>query len=219
MESMDPTENRYKETFETWNKVAELYQEKFMDLDLYNDTYDLFCSAIGKMNPAMLEVGCGPGNITKYLLAKRPDFVIHGIDISPNMVELARKNNPEASFSVMDVREIDQLKTRLDAIICGFCVPYLSETDLVKLIQNCAGLLSDDGILYLSFVDGSADQSGYYAASSGDRTYFYYHQSDQLLKKLEANHFRKLHILDKEYSKNDGTQEVHTIFIAQKITN
>lgn len=32
--------NHYKETFEIWNKVASLYQEKFMNLDLYNDSYD-----------------------------------------------------------------------------------------------------------------------------------------------------------------------------------
>lgn len=31
--------DRYTETFETWNKVASLYQDRFMDLDLCNDTY------------------------------------------------------------------------------------------------------------------------------------------------------------------------------------
>lgn len=30
----------YQETFETWNKIAGLYEEKFMDLDLYNQSYD-----------------------------------------------------------------------------------------------------------------------------------------------------------------------------------
>jgi len=27
--------DNYQKTFETWNKVAELYRDKFMDLDLY----------------------------------------------------------------------------------------------------------------------------------------------------------------------------------------
>lgn len=40
--------DRYKETFETWNKVAIRYQEKFMDLDLYNESYDLICNSIQK---------------------------------------------------------------------------------------------------------------------------------------------------------------------------
>ena len=38
--------DKYKETFKTWNKVASLYQDKFMELDLYNDTYDFICSSI-----------------------------------------------------------------------------------------------------------------------------------------------------------------------------
>ena len=85
--------DKYKETFETWNKIALLYQEKFMDLDLYNDTYDFICNSILKVNSKILEIGCGPGNITKYLLCKRPDFDILGIDIADKMVELAKINN------------------------------------------------------------------------------------------------------------------------------
>ena len=33
--------DKYTETFETWDKVAKLYQDLFMDLNLYDDTYDL----------------------------------------------------------------------------------------------------------------------------------------------------------------------------------
>ena len=83
--------DRYKETFETWNKVASLYQEKFMKLDFYNETYNFICNSIIKDSAKLLEIGCGPGNITKYLLTQRPDFNIYGIDIAPNMIELAKK--------------------------------------------------------------------------------------------------------------------------------
>jgi len=38
--------DHYQETFETWNKIASLYQERFMDLDLYNESYDLICASI-----------------------------------------------------------------------------------------------------------------------------------------------------------------------------
>lgn len=66
--------NTSKSTIETWDKLASQYQDKFMNLDLYNDTYDLFCSRIVKKEASVLELGCGPGNITKYMLSKRPDF-------------------------------------------------------------------------------------------------------------------------------------------------
>ena len=84
--------DKHDETFETWNKIASIYQDKFMNLDLYDGTYNYICDSITVTNAKVLEVGCGPGNITKYLLSKRPDFDIFGIDIAPNMIEFARKN-------------------------------------------------------------------------------------------------------------------------------
>ena len=53
--------NNYDETQQTWNKVASLYQDKFMDMDLYNETYDLICNSIKKPHAKILEIGCGQG--------------------------------------------------------------------------------------------------------------------------------------------------------------
>lgn len=212
---MDP----YKETFETWNKVASLYQEKFMGLDLYYDTYDLICNAVIKNKATILEIGCGPGNITKYLLSKRPDFNIFGIDIAPNMIELAKINNPKANFAVMDSRNISEIETKYDAIVCGFCLPYLSETDSQKLIFEANYLLNDSGFLYLSFVEGDPNKSGYQAGSSGDRSYFYYHNLDQLKAQLLENSFEDLKIFKVEYKKSEKEQDVHTIITAKKKHN
>jgi ubiquinone/menaquinone biosynthesis C-methylase UbiE len=208
--------DRYKETFETWNKVASLYQNKFMNLDLYNETYDFICNSMVKDKSRLLEIGCGPGNITKYLLNKRPDFTIFGIDVAPNMIELAKKNNPSANFSVMDVRKIDQLKSTFDGIICGFCLPYLSQSDCEKLISDSYNLLSEKGLIYISFVEGEADMSGFKIGSSGDRCYFYYHQLEELKKQLIVGQFEKLKTIKVEYKKNEVEKEIHTILIANK---
>jgi 16S rRNA A1518/A1519 N6-dimethyltransferase RsmA/KsgA/DIM1 with predicted DNA glycosylase/AP lyase activity len=88
--------DRYKETFDTWNNIASIYQDKFMDLDVYNDTYDHICNAVTKPKAKLLDIGGGPGNITKYLLSKRPDFDIFGIgivfyqEINSQLYELAQ---------------------------------------------------------------------------------------------------------------------------------
>lgn len=209
--------DRYKETFETWNKVAKLYQDKFMDLDLYDDTYDTFCEQIVKVNSTILEIGCGPGIITKYLLNKRPDFKIDAIDISPKMIELAKTNNPKANFKVMDSRKIDNLVTNFDAVVCGFCLPYLSESDCSKLMKDCSKILADNGIIYLSFVEGDYKNSGYQTASSGDRVYFYYHSLESINKELKENNFRTIKLWHKQYTKNGEAEETHTIIIAERI--
>jgi 2-polyprenyl-3-methyl-5-hydroxy-6-metoxy-1,4-benzoquinol methylase len=210
--------DRYKETFETWNKVASLYQDKFMDLDLYNDTYDFICNSIAKDNAKVLEIGCGPGNITKYLLSKRPDFDIFGIDIAPNMIELAKKNNPTASFTIMDSRQISDLNTKYDGIVCGFCLPYLSQPDSKKFISDCYNLLNENGHLYLSFVEGDPNKSDFQVGSSGDRTYFYFYNLDDLTEQLKKNNFEQIKVFKVDYKKAENEYDTHTILTAKRKT-
>ena len=207
--------DRYKETFDTWNKIASLYQDKFMELDLYNDSYAFICNSIDKPNAKLLEIGCGPGNITKYLIAKRPDFDIFGIDIAPNMVELARQNNPTAHFAVMDSRQINNLNSKYDGIVCGFCLPYLSQTETNDLIANSYDLLNDNGLLYLSFVEGNPEKSGF-KAGSGGRVYFYYHKLDDITLQLNSFKFGEIKIFKVKYKISETEFDTHTILTAKK---
>lgn len=211
--------DNYKGTFQTWNKIAAIYQDTFMNVALYNDTYDIFSELITDKNPTILEIGCGPGNITKYLLEKRADFKITAIDIAPNMIALAKKNNPTADFKVFDSRNIDKLKNEYNAIIAGFCIPYLSKFDCSKLINDSANLLVDSGIIYLSFVEGSYENSDFQSGSSGNRIYFYYHNLNGFKKELETNNFEIIEIIHKKFEKSDQTEEIHTILIAKKRTH
>ena len=209
--------DKYKETFQTWNKIASIYEDKFMDLDLYNDSYDFFSELITKRNPSILEIGCGPGNITKYLLDKRPDFKITATDIAPNMIALAKKNNIPANFKVLDSRDIGELNMEYNAIIAGFCIPYLSKEDCSKLIKDSSNILADNGVIYLSFVEGDYDSSSYQSGSSGDRVFFYYHNLNGFKKELEINGFELVEIMHKKFEKADKSEEIHTILIAKKL--
>ncbi|MCM4169988.1 class I SAM-dependent methyltransferase [Arenibacter sp. TNZ] len=208
--------DRYKETFETWNKIASLYQDKFMDLDLYNNSYNLICKSISTKNAKILEIGCGPGNISKYLLSKRPDFKILGIDFAPNMIALAEKNNPTATFKVLDCRQISTLNTLYDGIVCGFCLPFLSPADCVQLIADFHRLLSNNGLLYLSFVEGDPNKSDFKAGSNGNRVYFHYHKLDTLKTLLTLNSFEQPEVYHIDYQNTESQIEKHTLIISRK---
>ncbi|NWL02686.1 class I SAM-dependent methyltransferase [Flavobacterium collinsii] len=207
--------DKYKETFETWNKIANLYEEKFMYLSLYNETYDFFSKTLTKEQLNILEIGCGPGNITKYLLSKRSDLKITGIDIAPNMIELAKANNPSANFKLMDTRELDSLSQKFDAIVCGFCLPYLSQQDSHKLMNDAGNILLTNGILYLSFVQGKPYDSGFISGSTGDRVFFYYHSLEGISSQLLINNFIIIRLFDVSYFRGNNI-ETHTIIIAKK---
>ncbi|MEG9327263.1 class I SAM-dependent methyltransferase [Salinimicrobium catena] len=207
--------DKYKETFNTWNKVAKLYQDSFFDFNLYNDTYDAFCALLPDVGSKILDLGCGPGNITNYLFHKRPDFKITGIDVAPQMLELAKKNNPTADFELMDIRDLHKLNKSFNGIIAGFCFPYLSGKDLTRLFEVCKNLLEPPGIFYLSFVEGDPNDSEFQTGSEGDRVFFYYHDLNTTQHDLESFGFEVLDIIHKTYQRPGKREEIHTVVLAK----
>ena len=206
--------DKYQETFETWNKIAKIYEDKFMDMDLYNESYDFIIKNIDQENAKLLEIGCGPGNITKYLLSKRPDFHIFGIDVAPKMIELAQKNNPTAHFEVMDARKIHKIDDHFDGIIAGFYLPYLSTTECNELISKASKLLTASGLIYLSFVEGNPEASEFKTNHEGDRVYFQYHELAGVEAQLVTNGFGDIQVFKVAFKKPD----IHTIVIAKRNT-
>lgn len=208
-------EDKNKIAVDLFNKLANTYQDRFMNVDLYKDSFDFFCQNIKTENGEILEIACGPGNITKYLLDKKPDFKISGIDLAPNMIDLAKINNPTANFQVMDCRNIDSLDKNFDAIMCGFCLPYLSKKETSKLILDTSNLLNSGGIFYLSTMENDYSKSTFKKGSSGDEIFMHYYSADFLKNELSKNNFQILHLDRKEYFHNEE-KTTDLIIIAQK---
>lgn len=208
-------EEHYKTTHETWNKIAQVYENKFMGLSIYNQSYDAFLSGL-PAHANVLDVGCGPGNIMYYINKKRPDLKLTGIDVAENMIAIAQKHNPAAHFLTLDSRDVLQLNSNYHGIIIGFCVPYLTLAHTIELIKNCAQLLTPDGVLYLSFVEPyNQHQTGLITNSLGDRVYFYYHELETIKEALIQHQFKIFdkHLID--FPRADHIEK-HTILISRK---
>lgn len=197
-----------------FDKLAKQYQDKFMDVNSYGATFDLFCNSVKQENASILEIACGPGNITQHLLQKRPDFKIFGTDLAPNMIELAKVNNPTAQFEVMDCRQIGKITQKYDAIMCGFCLPYLAKEEMIQLIQDASQLLNPSGIFYLSTMEDDYSQSRIRKGSTGDEIFMHYYRAEDLTAPLEENNFKIINLQRQDYPANDDTD---LIIIAQKI--
>lgn len=207
--------DKNKFAIEVFDRRANVYQEKYMDVSLYHDSLNLFCNRLGK-NASVLDVACGPGNITACIKRQRPDLEVFGIDLSPNMVQLARENNPDAEFAVMDCRKISDIERKTDGIIAGFCLPYLSKEEAVQLIAGASAMLDRGGMLYISTMEDSYSKSGWRASSQGDKLYMYFHEESYLAEALEQNNFTILDISRKRYPGSDGTETTDIIMIAVK---
>lgn len=207
----------YNITFNSWNKAAAAYENKFMALDLYNHTYEAFCKLVPITNARILEIGCGPGNITNYLLQHRPNYQIVATDVAPDMLALAKRNNPSIETQQLDARNLHALQGKFDAIVIGFCLPYLSQTDADKLFNDCANLLHENGLLYLSTIEGDSSRSGYETGSNPEfKMYVYYHQETILQQQLANHHFKVMSVERINYAKTNEITDTHLVMIARK---
>jgi malonyl-CoA O-methyltransferase len=98
-------------------------------------------------DPAVLEVGCGTGQLTRRL---RPriggDWLI--TDLAPAMVEAARRVASEARFKVMDGEHPDVPPAAFDLIVSNLAVQWF--LDLPAAVDRLAACLKPGGVLAFS---------------------------------------------------------------------
>lgn len=199
----------------TWNNVAEMYNDKFMSMNFYNASYDKFCSLLPP-NVKVLEVGCGPGVITKYLNDKRPDLSILATDYAPNMIEIAQQNVPNAEFKVLDARQLNTINQSFNAVVAGFILPFFTKEDVLAFFQTCNSLILNNGPLYFSFVEGKFEDSVIKKGSNGNELLFHYFEREFIGESLANNNFRLVEDFKIQYPLKENKMEVHTVLIVEK---
>ncbi len=198
-----------------FDKNAELYSQKYMDISIYYDSLDIFCDSIQIQNADVVDLACGPGNVTKYLLDKRPDFKMLATDLSPKMLEIAKEHNPLASFRLFNCKDIDQLEESYDGIMCSFAFPYLSKEEVIEFIRDAAKVLNKDGVLYISTMEDNNLNSAWESGSTGDQIFMNYHESEYIISNLKENNFEIIDMSRKTYPGKADKMIVDLIIIAK----
>ncbi len=203
----------YRETHNSWNKLAEVYEQKFMHLTIYKPSYNFLLEQLKHTQTAVLEVGCGPANISYYLNTKNNNLQFTLSDVAPNMLALAKKNIPEAETILLDTTKINSLNKKFDVLISGFCIPYLAWNDVEQFFLQAYSVLNKNGFFYLSFVDGDYENSSRITGSTGLGVHFYYFDKAEIKTSLQQIGFDFVKEFSFPYQKGDGTMETHIVYI------
>ena len=92
----------------------------------------------------VLEIGCGSGNLLKYLNSKN----IHGLDISPKMIEFCKKTILYGSFVSGDAESLPYESNSFDKVIISEVLYYLP--DIEKALKEANRILKKDGLLLIT---------------------------------------------------------------------
>lgn len=96
-----------------------------------------------------LDFGCGAGRSTRFL--KELGFQVTGIDISPSMIELARKADPRGSYRLVDEGDLRGFEPgSFDLILSAFAFDNMPDADRrARQLRGLRELLGPNGRVVL----------------------------------------------------------------------
>jgi SAM-dependent methyltransferase len=103
---------------ESYDRVADAYVELAMGRleaePWLRAVLAAFAESVRGLGP-VVDVGCGPGTVTAHLTELGLDA--SGIDLSPRMIEHARRQYPDLRFSVASATELDLAPASLGGVL------------------------------------------------------------------------------------------------------
>jgi ubiquinone/menaquinone biosynthesis C-methylase UbiE len=145
--------NDYKHIIDCYNKTAETYADKFMDELKHKHLDRILLKAFAeehKHSGKLIDLGCGPGQTTKFLFDCGIQEIT-GIDISPGMIETAKKHHPQLRFEVADMLHLPFTGNTFAAAIAFYAIVHFTTEQLERSFQEIRRILKNKGELLFSF--------------------------------------------------------------------
>lgn len=113
-----------------------------------------FAEQVRDLGP-VLDVGCGPGTVTAYLSGLGLD--VSGVDLSPRMVDHARRLHPGHRFAVASATDLRLAPASLGGVLGWWSLFNLPRDTLPDVLGSFARALVPDGQVLIGTHVGDGD--------------------------------------------------------------
>ena len=142
----------------SYDAIAEEYAKQYFDeLDgkpFDREWLDRFAASV-KDRGRVCDLGCGPGQIARYLAA--PGVDAFGVDASAAMVATARCLNPKLDFHQGNFFALDLADGALAGIAAFYSLIHCARTDLGRAVAELHRVLQGDGRLLMTVHAGGGE--------------------------------------------------------------
>lgn len=137
---------------EQFNAIAKNYdKQRRCFIPCFDDFYGIAVESLtlSEDEPKILDIGAGTGLFSEMVLQKYPLAHIELIDISSEMLEVAKvrlKPYPNTTIINTDINNMAIQAGKYDAVISSLAIHHLTDTDKKKLYQQVYHGLKDNGL-------------------------------------------------------------------------
>ncbi|MBI2729814.1 MAG: class I SAM-dependent methyltransferase [Sphingobacteriales bacterium] len=138
-----------------YKNLSVVYEAMYQTFIDYNEEYACYSSILKRYNcKHVLEIGCGTGHLAEKFTAG--GFIYTGMDLSEDMLQIARYKNTSSDFIRGDMRNFHLAKKTNAAIITGRTISYLiTNEDVLNTLKSIYTNLAPGGILCFDSIDAS----------------------------------------------------------------
>src|SRR5215467_14515393 len=145
-------ENLKESIAANYDRLAEAYaRQLFHELErkpLDRQLLDAF-AAETEGRGEVCDIGCGPGQVARYL--RDAGAAVFGVDLSPRMLEQARKLNPDIGFREGNMMALDLPGGALAGIAAFYAIVNTPRESLPVVFREMERVLQPGGLLLLAF--------------------------------------------------------------------
>lgn len=98
----------------------------------------------------ILDFGCGTGTLCQMLKIQNHDIDITGIDVDPEILEIARKKAPELAFTSFDGSTLPFKTNSFDKIISTWVFHHLNHEQKIMAFREICRVLKPNGRFVLA---------------------------------------------------------------------
>ena len=137
-----------------YTDLSEIYEGMYQTFINYEEEFSFYAALIKRYKcHSVLEAGCGTGNLA-HRFAVHFDYT--GLDLSDDMLSIAKRNNSGCKFVKGDMRDFSLAQPVQSCIISGRSISYLAGDQEVRdAIFSIQKNLTEPGLLSFDFIDAA----------------------------------------------------------------
>jgi ubiquinone/menaquinone biosynthesis C-methylase UbiE len=147
-----------RNTRDSYDAIATTYTDRFRHRPDIKPLDHAMLAAFAELvrdggHSPVADLGCGPGRLTPLLreLGLEDPF---GIDLSPQMIEIARKNHPDLRFEVGSITALDLPDNSVGGILSWYSIIHLPSDQLPRALAEFHRVLAPGGAALVAFQVG-----------------------------------------------------------------
>jgi ubiquinone/menaquinone biosynthesis C-methylase UbiE len=188
-----------QKTIEAYDKNAVFYADSFNSYGIRKEDVDRALRLNTSGSQKVLELGCGNGRDAAYMaeeVGSADNYI--GVDASRELIRLAKENNPEITFQVKQMQDLEFESETFGIIFAFYSMLHMNREELTDLLEKCVKWLKIGGILYITSKYGQYKEIE--VTNLGNKKYYYAYQPKDI-EGYTGNNFQTVFkiIKDTEY--------------------